>query len=403
MDLFINKFRKFLKNKCLMYDKLFIERKRGIDFKDILYFIIYTITNKCSYSQSIANLKDKNIIDFTRQAISTKRANIDSFYFENLHKDILKFIYNTKNSLFVSEKKANIYAVDGSELSFNKKLAKQGFRLTKNQTYCKASFSLLYDVDNKLAIAGSIDKKINERKSFIEHLLPHVPDNSIVLFDRGYYSDHLVKNMISKKLFFVIRMKNNDKTVQDMNRYNINDHLKLTKNKHLIRIIRYKIEDEYYYLATNIMNESIEYFIDIYHKRWTIEEYFKTIKHTLNGMNFNSTDINIIKQELYTHLILTNINKYFEWLANKYTNRKNQNPNYVINHKIALGLTGNRICFSLLYKELNTKIIRSLSVINNTLIEIKKNRKFPRIAIKCPTRWYNVGIANKKKLYPNIS
>lgn len=396
MNLSIKKFRFFLKQKCSIYDKLIVQRNRKLDFKDILYFLIYTITNKFSYTQSIANLQTNKIITVSRQAMSIKRDKINYLIFKSLHADILDYIYKSKKCNQKDQEK--IFAVDGSEVSFSKKLAESGFRLTKNKTYCKALFSCLYNVQNKLAVSGCIDQNNDERKSFIENLLPYVPANSTILFDRGYYSNTLVDSLISKQLKFIIRMKTNDLTVKDMLKYNIYDYLKLTESTHLLRIVRYKIDNTDYFLITNIMDKSINYFIEIYHKRWFIEEFFKVIKQSLNGNNFNSTDINKIKQELYVHLILTNITRYMENISALYTERKNTNKNYTFNHKISLGITGNNICYSLFYEKRNTNIVHNLTIINNTLTEIKKGRKYPRISIKHSSsiKWYLMGILYKK-------
>ena len=44
-----------------------------------------------------------------------------------------------------------LFIADGSKLSFDKKLTKEGFKLTKNKHYCKALLSTLYDVTYKNA------------------------------------------------------------------------------------------------------------------------------------------------------------------------------------------------------------------------------------------------------------
>ena len=76
-----------------------------------------------------------------------------------------------------------LFIADGSKLSFDKKLTKEGFKLTKNKHYCKALLSTLYDVTNKMPIKCCIDKHANERKSVIDNLLSEVPKNITILFD----------------------------------------------------------------------------------------------------------------------------------------------------------------------------------------------------------------------------
>ena len=84
-----------------------------------------------------------------------------------------------------------------------------------------------------------------------------------------------------------------------------------------------------------------------------VEEYFKTIKYTLNSNKCNSKNINKIKQELYAQVILTILARYLEILSLHYlknkkikTNKTNKNNDiYRINHKNTLNILGNKIIY----------------------------------------------------------
>ena len=60
------------------------------------------------------------------------------------------------------------------------------------------------------------------------------------------------------------------------------------------RIITYKIGNKKYYLGTTIMNHKIEYFKNIYWKRWTLETNFRESKYLLSLDNILSKNENKI-------------------------------------------------------------------------------------------------------------
>jgi len=338
-----------------------------------------------------------NITNVTKQAISDKLKNIDCEKFDSLRKKILNHIQTTG---VLSNSK--IYAIDGCKLSFSKNLNAEGFKLTKNKKYTKGLMSGLYDINNKLCIKCCIDKHSNERKAFIDKLLPEIPPNSTVLFDAGYYFKNLVKILNKKGFKYVIRMKKSSLMVKDMERYNIDDYYKLDINYGLIRIVRYTIENKKYYLATNIFDQFIDYFIDLYHKRWFIEEYFKTLKSHLKSNNYNCQSLINNEQQLYCQIILTIISRYLQLLSKKYnpktikTKKNNKhNGTYSINHKNTLNIVINKIMYMLLYKRSNKKIINCIIIAGNNIVYIRKGRKCPRIRIKPVSKWYYIGLSIK--------
>ena len=103
-------------------------------------------------------------------------------------------------------------------------------------------------------------------------------------------TDHLESNNYN----YIIRLKKNLKLITN------NDNNK-------IRIVKYKIRNNEYYLATNLIdvNEFPDNKLsDLYHSRWRIEEYFKFIKNNCNfNVNNIKDDINFKKNIIYQLLI----------------------------------------------------------------------------------------------------
>jgi len=90
------------------------------------------------------------------------------------------------------------------------------------------------------------------------NLIPDmIPENSIGIMDRGFASWKFLDDMAQKNVLFVVRIKNNMKTVLDHNRY---------------RVVCFYDEESQteYRLATNVHDMSDEEIIQIYKYRWEI-------------------------------------------------------------------------------------------------------------------------------------
>ncbi len=114
---------------------------------------------------------------------------------------------------------------------------------------------------------------MDERVSFLDQF-PKLPFNksSIYVFDRGYYSKNLITYLEDNNVKYVCRLKENSLLLEK----NKTDYIKKVNyivnkvNKEcLIRILKYKINETTYRIATNLFEES--YTIDtlgqIYHDR----------------------------------------------------------------------------------------------------------------------------------------
>ncbi|KIE05697.1 hypothetical protein NF27_DN00130 [Candidatus Jidaibacter acanthamoeba] len=56
-------------------------------------------------------------------------------------------------------------------------------------------------------------------------------------------------------------------------------------------------------------------FPDLYHERWSIEELYKISKKIINIDEFHSKTGRGVKQEVYAHLLLINLSRFFEFDA----------------------------------------------------------------------------------------
>lgn len=384
MNSHISKLRKFFIDQCSKIDKEIICRKRLIDTKQLFSYLFRNVSNKLNSSViTLSDLKCDHVTNVSKQAIEKKLDILDSDLLHDLFISLQSHIKST--NIFATK---NVYAVDGTKLSLRK--ATEGFHLTKNRKYKKALLNTLYSVNNKVPIDFDLSNGFDEIGSFLENLLKCVKKDDIVIFDRGYYSKELITRINNNKSHFICRMKENSLLLKNTLTELTYDGIEDLNGYGKIRIIKYTIDNSSFYLSTNIFDTDIgvEFFKELYHTRWYIEEFFKTIKHDITLQYINYTKINRIKQNINMHFIIVLLTRYLEKISIKYV--KKPREDYKINHKNAIHLTGTRIIIKLLFKKSNNKIVEILGILNNETVYNKPDRHFDRVRITPPSKWYYI-------------
>ena len=101
-----------------------------------------------------------------------------------------------------------ICAGDGMDSSLTKKLSNEGYKLTKNKTYCSALVHGIYDCSNQMLIDLKLSKKKDEREIF-KLQFEYLSRKCIITLDRGYCGDKLMLSMHKNCLKFIVRLKEN--------------------------------------------------------------------------------------------------------------------------------------------------------------------------------------------------
>ena len=169
-------------------------------------------------------------------------------------------------------------------------------------------------------------------------------------------------------------------------RQNIRYNNKIIK----IRVIKYFIDDTEYYLCTTIYNKSINYFIDLYWKRWKVETNFKQSKYDLSMLQLKSKNKNSINQDISIHNFIFIIAAYLKFLI-----QKDLDETLKINMKNMLNTTINELLYLLIYKTTTkstiNKIIRILEITKGVTVKIHNNRKYERVRKRPSTKWCPFG------------
>lgn len=376
---------KEVNDECLTYNS-------QLDLTDIFYVLSHKLSNNKSISSTNQHLKNKDIVHVSNNAINKKRKEIDNLYFKKIYdkliKEIIPVIESNSNSLNINNK---LFAVDGSIMNYVKDLHKEGFKLSEYGTYCSLILSCIYDVSNEIPVDIHIDGSKNEAKLLTDKINV-IPENSILMGDAKYFSKNILNKLQENNIYGIFKVSRNInmcKTFLDSEEnesvYNYYDHR--------VRLIKIKCGNEIYIIGTTILDEinfSKQIIIDLFKQRWFIEEYFKTIKCTLNLNKTKSKLKSNIYQEIYVQMIVVAISKYIEIMAPKFI-KNNIQKNLKINKTILIKNISDLFLFYIFYRRLTKKYLNKIEkllfdIINN-LILIEDNR-FEKRQRKLPLSEY---------------
>jgi hypothetical protein len=547
------KFDKYLitlKNEILkccndISEKVII-RQRKITIPELFYMLCSKIIGKQTYSLLVGKLSINCIMDISTTAIIKKRMNIKSEYFLEMFNSLQKLYLSQP---FIIKNAMRKFAIDGTRLSLPASLSEKGYKHTSEDGICESLLTVVYDINNKIPFCLNHTKKLSEKQGFLG-IINNFPVNSILIFDRGYFSEELKNILIEKKLKYIFRLRDESKYVTQLGnanclkfdndkiiRYDLetihkerdkqikerkakfieshkyipkendeitkkeknksvkqnldiqtensniqkednkikkennkstksklnrkqkkNDKNELNKSKKNIKKkndklnnekknkkkskktpIKSKLNDEiidvnlkekceikkpetintvtdsklnsqkndgeleenknkadeiktpdYYYLLTNLMDESINFIKTSYWQRWDDEVHIKFFKHTLNGASQDTTNEDFILQNIYLNGIISIINEYIKQTYIRcYLNKL---PNeYQINNRTCVLFTIDGFLKHIIFnqEDLDWIYIRNIfKKLFTLLVKCKKNRYYARIAKNPASLWY---------------
>ena len=286
-------------------DKEWIKRNRKINTLSIFYHL---------YNSSITNIGISSSIklydNFSHTALINARKKLPTDTFYNLNKII-------NNQKCIKNNIENyIYAIDGSKIRVFNGFIKNGYRTiqkklnksnNRNSRGPQCLLSVLQGIQTNTIVNYAITKTLNER-SPIKFLIKDLKKNSIVILDRGYYSKNIYNLFISSQIHCIMRLKYdaNKKVENFYNSNKTNDIIDIICNSNIIkmRLIKYEIDSIKYIIGTSLMNESLNYIKELYHKRWNIELTFKRLKSHLNINKIHSRTEELWLQEIQFRIVL---------------------------------------------------------------------------------------------------
>lgn len=301
-------------------------RKGLLTMTHIIVYLLYT--SKQPMSINLANIPlDLPQLEFpkvTKQAVSKARQGI----LPSLFKELFDVSVDTYYSSIKKRKKwhdlYHIFAVDGSRITLpNSKSNFENYgemfsHNNPNRKWTLALCSTIYDVCNDVVVHGIIKRYLgSERDAALKHCEEleklDLFKDSVVIFDRGYFSDAMFRYFSDRGYLCVMRIRDSFKIAKQCTGDCI---LTLPGNKKKgtedidIRVIKIPLDGGVTeYLATTIFNEDLtaDDFKELYFMRWPIESKYGELKHQCLLEEFSGATSTSIEQEFYINLLLSNL------------------------------------------------------------------------------------------------
>lgn len=311
----------------------FFVRKRKLSMMNVILFLLYN--GKSALHTSIVSVRDllSDITAFprqiTKQAISHARKGISFKLFLEL--------FSLSSTIFYANLKErkqwhgyHIFAIDGSKIELPN--SKDNFihfgemfeHHNPERKFTQALASVVYDVLEDYIIHASFSRYLSsEREKAMQHMQElealDIYKNSIVIFDRGYYSERLFRYCVDHGHFCLMRLRDNYTLSKNAGipKSKVSEHMDLLKgDPHegtkdiLVRVLAVTLDTgTKEYLATNIFDKEItpEMFRELYFKRWPVESKYHELKSTCLLEEFSGATVNSVLQEFYITLLFSNL------------------------------------------------------------------------------------------------
>ena len=286
----------------------------------------------------------------SKSAFTQQRKKLNADFFPYLLKS-----FNEKIPFTKTYKNFHLVAVDGSDINLPTDKHDQEYRIKQarsDNVFFQMHLNALFDIcENRYITAVTQPRpKMNESLAFCQMVDQcALPDNTILIADRGYASLNTMAHLIESKKFFLIRWKapsfpsaflkdllpaeteSDIEVVLDVTRSKKKRHLchgdkmKIVKNKRVFEPIPPEDKKSVYTMkirctCIQLENGSYEYLIsnlppekfsaldlrELYWKRWAIETSFRSLKYALSLVYLHSVNRALIIQEVFAKLIMYN-------------------------------------------------------------------------------------------------
>jgi hypothetical protein len=203
------------------------------------------------------------------------------------------------------------------------------------------------------------------------------------IFDRGYPSAALIHELEAQGLSFLMRVKS--KWNCDVDETTAADSL-IKLGETTIRVVKFQLPSgETETLISNLFDLAIEEFPTLYFKRWPIETKYDVVKNKLALENFTGYSKNVILQDFWAVMYLTNLASVAKDEANELAQKeracKNNKYTYVPNmNQVIASLKDHLVkaCFANSEEERTCHVEIILTEIKKAVIPIRPNRSVKR-------------------------
>ena len=275
---------------------------------------------------------------------------------------------------------------------------------TKGKKPCpKARGSQMFDVLNKVTIDASIAPKSQGERELASFHFLKLLSQDLILLDRGYPAHWLFKIILSmganfcaripykrwrvaKKFFLsgnreqIVKLRPSSQSVTKCHQMGLD--AKAIK----VRLIRVELEsNETEILVTSLSDmqeHPVELFSDLYHRRWPVEEDYKSLKYRLQVENFSGKTVHSVYQDFHAKIFSKNLASVIAGTTKKEIAKKSESLLHIHQINFAQALSQMKNTIVLLFKRSGDKITELVEGLRTLFIQtteaIRPNRKYPR-------------------------
>lgn len=390
-------------------------RKRKLTFENVVYYNL----NKKGLTSKMEIEEFNNLIngcDISSVAVLKQREKLNANIYNEIRDQNLKMFYTEYQSDVQLFNGYLLLSVDGSYFEIpNTEITRKNYDSKKNHMAVpRALVSNYFDVLNHYVIHTMIDKETADEKKLAEKGFEEIknlklPFPIIRVKDRGYVSlkDFYYSNIKNEK--YVVRLKKQDYK-KEISKMKTNDE-RIELKYDYYRMYHYKdIEPEFYkeileiqksifvrivkiklsngeneYLATNLTEEeaTLEDMKRLYNLRWQIELNYHLLKESLKIETITSSKEELIKQDIYSQMLVFNLLQSFIADAEKdlKENQKEYKYEMKINKNMAVGFFKKAFIFIMLendFEKQSELLDIMVKKIKKYLVPVRKGRTYPR-------------------------
>ena len=373
-----------------------------MNFKNLIYFLLSMINESSQNALERFFEKTGRCIFMTQQAFSLARQKIKWEAFRILFDLSVNIHYREYKDEIRRWNGLRVHAIDGSKLSLpNDKPLREYFGACgAGNSSPTAQGSLLYDILNDLVVDARIEPMATDERTLagmhIDHLMgieSFEEWKELVLFDRGYPSFELIKELLGKKIHFVMRARTKFST--EIDDLSLGDHaitLEEGEERIPLRVIKFRLDSgEEETLITDLQEKKhgVKAFKALYFKRWPIETKYDQIKNKLEIENFSGRLVDNIRQDFFATMVLTNLTANFYEEAQKEVEEEQKDKNnkyrYKVNVNHEIGVLKDNLIKTLIEEDSQKRsemYDEMIWLLKKRLIPIRPGRSLPRTARK---------------------
>lgn len=397
--------------KCRINEKDYV-RKRKISPQDI---ILYELNKKgLSSKMEIINFNNINDVkNISSPGLFKQREKLNPDAFIYLMQESLKEFYIRYKNEVKTYKGYVLTGIDGSDFEIpNTKNSREKYNGKQQNQCARVTVSTCYDLLNHYTLDTIVEKyDYNEIEMAKRHyetineerLLGNF--KSIRIMDRNYKNLSSIYHCIKNDDKFLIRiassvyekenqaMKSNDEIIEIKYECNRAKYYKATDpdfynyfKSDNVKVRCVKVELETGETETLLTNLEMDKFTtseikELYNMRWQIEVNYKHLKNNLKIESITSSKEILIKQDIYSQVLVSNMLQAFINDNNENINQEKYKNKMKTNMNMSVGIFKNTLIYILL-EDNNRKRVEMMDkfslAIEKYIIPIKSGRKNQR-------------------------